>query len=1122
MIFFILVKPNRTFAMKKLKHQFKTFFEQASESIFIASQDSQILDVNEAACHLLGYTKEELTQLTIPDLLSTDEFVRVTPSLEAIAKGIIVKGNWKLKRKDNRIFIGEVSSKKLTDGRLQAIVRELPDYLENEGFNNQNLYFRLTLDHLMEGCQILDFDWRYLYLNRAAEIHNHRPNSELLGNRYQDMWPGIQETEVYCFIKMVLENRISLHLENEFVYPDGALGWFDLSIQPIPEGVFILSIDITERKLAEQTLRENEEKYRLVIDNTSEWIYWMTPQRKLNYISPACQIITGYTADEFIRNPRLIMRITHPLDLPKIRTHFENMRTLDKPHQFEFRIITKQGEIRWISHTCSPILNSDGEFMGRRAVNRNITELKRKEEQLRESELRFAKLYEQGPFGMGIAGDDFKWKSVNSTLEKMLGYSENELKKLTFLEITHPDDRTMNVENVRKIITNEIQIFRSEKRYIRKDGQIFWGALTVTANFNDEGKHLYNLAIIEDINDRKKAEESIESQNALLHAILNSSPEVIIFALDRNFCYTSFNEKHRIEMKETWGVNISVGDNLLSFIHIPEVYERVRKSVERTWTGDSFAEVIYQSLSTRFFEFNWSPISKNGQVVGTTVFVKDVTQAKNAEQALRESEEKFRVIFQSAPDSITITRIHDGMFLAVNKGFTQLFGYTEQEVVGKTAIEVGMVINYEGRDEFVKALQEKGYFENFNIRLAGKDGATKEVLISSSLIYIGGELCIISDSRDITELKRSQEELRKNEALLNEVGRIAKIGGWEYTPSTGVASWTEEVARIHDFDLKTPASIDQSLNYYTEPFRPIIEKAFKDCVELAKPYDLELEIVTETGQSKWVRTIGQPIVENGKVMKVHGAFQDITETVMVRQELIQAKEQAEAADRLKTSFINNISHEVRTPLNGIMGFSQVIIDPGYSLEDKALYGLWLNESCDRLMTTINNIMDLSMLTSKNVKVKKKNIYLLLLLTNAGEGFTFLCQNRNLTVHIDTDKINYDDYIHTDGDVLRKILFQLVDNAVKFTENGSITIGAERKNGDYLFRVSDTGIGISDEYKNQIYDLFIQIDNSITRQYEGSGIGLSIAKGFVNLLGGNIWAESEKGKGSTFYFTIPAE
>lgn len=1108
--------------MKKLKHQFKTFFEQASESIFIANQDSQILDVNEAACYLLGYSREELIQLTIPDLLSTDEFVRITPSLEAIAKGIVVKGNWKLKRKDNRIFIGEVSSKKLTDGRLQAIVRELPDYLENESYNNQNLYFRLTLDHLMEGCQIIDFDWRYLYLNRAAEIHNHRPNSELLGNRYQEMWPGIEETEVYCFIKMVLESRISLHLENEFVYPDGALGWFDLSIQPVPEGVFILSIDITERKLVEQTLRENEAKYRLVLDNTSEWIYWMTPEHKLNYISPACQIITGYTADEFIKNPRLIMNITHPLDLPLLRTHFEGLDKLDKPHQFEFRIITRHGEIRWLSHTCSPILNSDGELLGRRAVNRNITELKRKEAQLRESELRFAKLYEQGPFGMGIVGDDFKWKSVNSTLVNMLGYSEDELKKLTFLEITHPDDQTMNVENVRKLITNEIPIFRSEKRYIRKDGQIFWGALTVTANFNDDGKHLYNLAIIEDINDRKKAEESIESQNTLLNAILNSSPEVIIFALDRNCCYTSFNEKHRIEMKKIWGVDISVGDNLLEIMTIPEVRESARQSIERTWQGESFSEIQVQPSTQTYYLLIWSPIKQNEKIVGTTVFVRDVTQDKRSEQALRESEEKFRVIFQSAPDSITITRISDGIFLAVNKGFTQLFGFTEQEVVGKTAVEVGMAINYDGRDQFVNALQVNGYFENFNIRLAGKDGKIKEVLISSSLIYIGGEMCIISDSRDISELKRSQEELRKNEALLNEVGRIAQIGGWEYTPSTGVATWTEEVARIHDFDPKTPASIYKSLDYYTETFRPIIEKAFKDCVELARPYDLELEIVTEAGQSKWVRTIGQPIVEDGKVMKVHGAFQDITEAVMVRQELIHAKEQAEAADRLKTSFINNISHEVRTPLNGIMGFSQVIIDPEYSSEDKAMYGLWLNESCNRLMTTINNIMDLSMLTSKNVKVKKKNIYLLLLLTNAGEGFTFLCQNRNLTIHVDTERINYDDYIHTDGDLLGKVLFQLVDNAVKFTEEGSITLHVERKNDDYLFRVSDTGIGISDEFKNQIYDFFIQVDNSITRQYEGTGIGLSIAKGFVNLLGGNIWVESEKGKGSTFYFTLPAE
>lgn len=1108
--------------MKKQKHQFKTLFEQASESIFLVNTDTQILDANEAACKLSGYSKDEITQLTIKDLLSEDEFSRIVPSLEALSKGMTVKGTWKIKKKDQHIFMGEVSSKKLTNGRIQAIVREMPDYLENGNVGREGFQFRLTLDHLLEGCQIIDFEWRYLYLNRAAEIHNHRHNSELLGTRYQEMWPGIEDTEVYRFIKMTLEERISIHLENEFIYPDGSTGWFDLSIQPVPEGVFILSIDITERKKAEQYLRESEEKYRLVIDNSSEWIYWMTPERKLNYISPACQTLTGYTTGEFIANPGLILEITHPDDVERMKDHFAHIGLLDKPHQFDFRIVSKTGEIKWISHTCSPILNSEGEFLGRRAVNWNITELKRKDELLRESELRFDKLFEKGPFGMAIIAPDFKWQSVNPTMERMLGYSQKELQKMTFLEVTHPDDREMNDDNVRKLINNEIQVFRTEKRYVRKNGEIFWAAVTVTANFNDDGKHLYNLVIIEDISKRKKDEESIEAQNALLNSIMNSSPDVIIFALDRNYCYTAFNEKHRLEMKKAWEADISVGDNLLDLMRIPEVRESARRSIERTWEKESFVEVQYQPTPPTFYEFNWSPIIKKGEVVGTTVFVKDVTQSKRAEQALRESEEKFRVIFQANPDSITITRISDGMYFAVNKGFTQIFGYSEQEAIGNTSRDIDLWCDYDERRQFIDLLKKNGNVENYEIRLKGKDQQPKAILISSIFIDIDGELCILTDARDISDIKRSQEKLQKSEALLNEVGRIAKIGGWEFSPVTGESSWTEEVARIHDLDPEEPASVNLSLNYYTEQSRPIIEQAFKNCAEQAIPYDLELEIISETGQPKWIRTIGHPIVEDGKVVKIHGAFQDITEAKIARLELVQAKERAEAGDRLKTAFINNISHEVRTPLNGIMGFSQIIIDPYFPVEDKEQYARWMNESCERLMTTITNIMDVSLLTSGNYKVRKNRVPVGSVLKRAGEGFSFMCQHRNLVIRVITNRISPDDFIFTDDEKLNRILFQLVDNAVKFTEKGTITISAARKESDFLFEVKDTGIGISDEYKCQIYDFFAQFDDTNTRKYEGTGIGLSIAKGFVDLLGGNIWVESEKNKGTSFYFTLPAE
>ncbi|MBK7626067.1 MAG: PAS domain-containing protein [Bacteroidales bacterium] len=127
--------------------------------------------------------------------------------------------------------------------------------------------FQSTLDYLLEGCQIIGFDWKYIYLNRTAEIHNRRPNEELIGNRYQDMWPGIEKTEVFRIIKQTIEEKTASHLENEFVYPDGSHGWFDLSIQPVPEGVFILSIDITERKLREEQLYESEFRFTKLYEN---------------------------------------------------------------------------------------------------------------------------------------------------------------------------------------------------------------------------------------------------------------------------------------------------------------------------------------------------------------------------------------------------------------------------------------------------------------------------------------------------------------------------------------------------------------------------------------------------------------------------------------------------------------------------------------------------------------------------------------------------------------------------------------------------------------------------------------------------------------------------------------
>lgn len=239
--------------------QYRALFELANEGIFVADAKGRFLDVNRAGCLMLGYTTEEITRMTIADIISEDEHGRIVPKMEKNDWEEQIHSHWKLIRKDHSVIIGDVKSVKLSDGRLQAIISNVTEYMqERKIVGKQEEYLRPTLDYMLEGCQIIGFDWRYLYINSAAEIQNRRPNEELLGKSFTQMWPGIESTNVYKGIKKALEERVPIHLEEFFTHPYRDEGWFDISIQPVPEGVFILSMDITERKLAEQALLDSE------------------------------------------------------------------------------------------------------------------------------------------------------------------------------------------------------------------------------------------------------------------------------------------------------------------------------------------------------------------------------------------------------------------------------------------------------------------------------------------------------------------------------------------------------------------------------------------------------------------------------------------------------------------------------------------------------------------------------------------------------------------------------------------------------------------------------------------------------------------------------------------------
>ena len=223
-------------------------------------------------------------------------------------------------------------------------------------------------------------------------------------------------------------------------------------------------------------------------------------------------------------------------------------------------------------------------------------------------------------------------------------------------------------------------------------------------------------------------------------------------------------------------------------------------------------------------------------------------------------------------------------------------------------------------------------------------------------------------------------------------------------------------------------------------------------------------------------------------------------------ELNIAKEKAEASDRLKSSFINNISHEIRTPLNGILGFGQILTDPEIETEEKEEYLSMMNQSSERLINTVTNFMDISLLTSGNQTVFKK--------------FRITANEKNITLAFNPPAQVTEIKLLSDRELLTKIICQLIDNAVKFTKQGTVNVDYNINGETLLFTVKDTGIGIAAENIPRIFDSFMQENINNTRAYEGSGLGLPIAKGFIELLGGNIVVESEKGKGSKFSFSLP--
>jgi hypothetical protein len=332
------------------------------------------------------------------------------------------------------------------------------------------------------------------------------------------------------------------------------------------------------------------------------------------------------------------------------------------------------------------------------------------------------------------------------------------------------------------------------------------------------------------------------------------------------------------------------------------------------------------------------------------------------------------------------------------------------------------------------------------------------------------------------------------------------------------------------FGISPKEFTEQYFHQITEDIIPLTEGLSRNRVEARNQIlngDIrrcksEILVTNPNGQQKWIKDTSIAIVDNksGKVIGLSGIFFDISEEKKILSQLEKARERATESDRLKTAFLNNLSHEIRTPLNAIVGFTTLLAEPGAAGKNRMEFMNIITHSSDHLLEIVDDIVEISKIETKIVRLIKKETNLNEMMQRVYDRFKSTAEEKNIVLkYVEVIK-DEQVVIVTDGYKVFQSITNLVGNAVKFTNAGTVEFGFNIKDDKIQFFVCDTGIGIGREHKPHIFNPFYQAESSSTQRYDGTGLGLSIAKAYIELLGGKIWFSSEAGIGSIFCFNIP--
>ncbi len=722
-----------------------------------------------------------------------------------------------------------------------------------------------------------------------------------------------------------------------------------------------------------------------------------------------------------------------------------------------------------------------------------------------------SEVFNYSPVGIFVSTLDGIYVDLNKKVIELCGYSKEELLNMSVRDLIHNEDKEYANEQIDKVIKDGYSNF--DVRFIKKNNEEGWWNINAVISNN------YLIGYITDISNDKNYISNILNNSELYKSLIKNSFDGF-WVVDINGCIretnNTYNEKLGYFKDELIGQKISLVEALeneeetlekinkikdLKFVHFQTKHIAKDKTLH-----DVEVKVQYDDLNRLFY-----------------VFIKDITDELFILNELKSLQKLISLTLENAVAGFWFYDTKEKK-LHWDKGLYKIFEIDEDATVSNEKFL-----------SLIHPLDKKRVEEKINkTKIDGTEYSDIYRIITDkgNLKYIFSTAYILRDE-DGNVLKYSglnfdrTDEYKNNLDLkdLNQRFKIAvesgNIGVWDFDYQNNILEWNEPMFEIYEVEKN-------EFNHTIQAWEKIVHpedlaktnENLYNAIRFDGLYNTIFRINTKSGKLKYIDAYGKIIKDNdGNHIKISGVNIDITNSVNEQLELKKAKELAEENDKLKTAFLHNISHEIRTPLNGIIGFTHFLTEDIISQEEKIEFEKLIKNSANRLIQVIDDIIDLSMIETGQIELKKQ----LFDLNGVVDDVYVLYKDRMKEKGLDF-KYSYDAsqsvQLFSDSKYILKILSHLLHNALKFTNSGVVELSYKLNGKKVQFKVKDSGIGIEDTIKNKIYERFVQGDNEVNRNYEGAGIGLTLCKELVEKLGGEIWFESQYNVGSTFYFELP--